>query len=146
MPAIFLVAGEESGDRLGAALIEALRARCGDDVTFAGVGGRAMAAQGMPSLFPIDELAIVGLGIAGKLPLILRRVRQAAAAAVAAADSRNSRRVTCRRMKAPYDLAIWRSGDLVIWRSSGDLRSGDVVIYLVIWGARSQAGRTQIAR
>jgi lipid-A-disaccharide synthase len=38
----------------------------------------------VPSLFPIDELAIVGLGIAGKLPLILRRIRQAAAAAVAA--------------------------------------------------------------
>jgi lipid-A-disaccharide synthase len=84
MPSIFLVAGEESGDRLGAALIAAIRQRCGDDVTVAGVGGPAMAAQGMPSLFPIDELAIVGLGIAGKLPLILRHIRQAAAAAVAA--------------------------------------------------------------
>jgi lipid-A-disaccharide synthase len=84
MPSIFLVAGEESGDRLGAALIAAIRQRCGDDVTVAGVGGPAMAAEGMPSLFPIDELAIVGLGIAGKLPLILRHIRQAAAAAVAA--------------------------------------------------------------
>lgn len=84
MPSIFLVAGEESGDRLGAALIAAIRQRCGDDVTVAGVGGPSMAAQGMPSLFPIDELAIVGLGIAGKLPLILRHIRQAAAAAVAA--------------------------------------------------------------
>jgi lipid-A-disaccharide synthase len=84
MPSIFLVAGEESGDRLGAALIAAIRQRCGDDVTVAGVGGPSMAAEGMPSLFPIDELAIVGLGIAGKLPLILRHIRQAAAAAVAA--------------------------------------------------------------
>jgi lipid-A-disaccharide synthase len=84
MLSIFLVAGEESGDRLGAALIAAIRQRRGAAVTVAGVGGRAMAAQGLPSLFPIDELAIVGLGIAGKLPLILRRIRQAAAAVVAA--------------------------------------------------------------
>jgi lipid-A-disaccharide synthase len=83
-PVIFLVAGEESGDRLGAALVAAIRARCGADVTFAGVGGHAMAAQGVPSLFPIDDLAIVGLGIAGKLPLLLRRIRQAADAVVAA--------------------------------------------------------------
>jgi lipid-A-disaccharide synthase len=84
MPSIFLVAGEESGDRLGAALIAAIRRRCADDVTVAGVGGQAMAAQGMPSLYPIDELAVVGLGIASKLPLFLRRIRQAAAAVVAA--------------------------------------------------------------
>jgi lipid-A-disaccharide synthase len=43
-----------------------------------------MAAQGVPSLFPIDELAIVGLNVVGKLPLILRRIRQAADAVVAA--------------------------------------------------------------
>ena len=84
MPSIFLVAGEESGDRLGAALIAAIRQRPIDDLTVVGVGGQAMAAQGVPSLFPIDELAIVGLDIAGKLPLILRRIRQAAAAVVAA--------------------------------------------------------------
>jgi len=82
-PLIFLIAGEESGDRLGGALIEAIRARAGASVTFAGVGGQAMAAQGVPSLFPIDELAIVGLGIAPKLPLIVRRIREAAAAVVA---------------------------------------------------------------
>ncbi|MPZ58499.1 MAG: lipid-A-disaccharide synthase [Rhizobiales bacterium] len=80
---VFLVAAEESGDRLGAALIEAVRARAGTDVEFIGVGGHAMAAQGVSSLFPIDELAIVGLGIVGKLPLILRRIRQTAAAVVA---------------------------------------------------------------
>lgn len=83
-PFVFLVAGEESGDRLGAALIGAIRARRGGKTRFAGVGGRAMAAQGVPSLFPIDDLAIVGFGIAGKLPLILRRIRQAAGAVVAA--------------------------------------------------------------
>jgi lipid-A-disaccharide synthase len=81
-PLIFIVAGEESGDRLGAALIEAIRARHGTGVTFAGIGGHAMAAQGVPSLFPIDELGIVGFSIVRQLPLILRRIRQAAAAAM----------------------------------------------------------------
>jgi lipid-A-disaccharide synthase len=83
-PLIFLVAGEESGDRLGAALMEAIRARCDGGVRFAGVGGQAMAAQGLASLFPIHELAIVGFGIAGKLPSILRRIRQTADAVIAA--------------------------------------------------------------
>ena len=83
-PFVFLVAGEESGDRLGAALMAALRERSGGAVNFAGVGGRAMVAPGLHNPFPIDELAIVGFGIVGKLPLILRRIRQTATAAVAA--------------------------------------------------------------
>ena len=58
---IFVVAGEESGDRLGGALIGALRQRAGGPIAFEGVGGRAMAAQGVPSLFPTDHLAIVGV-------------------------------------------------------------------------------------
>jgi lipid-A-disaccharide synthase len=65
-------------------LIDAIRARRGTGVTFAGIGGHAMAAQGVTSPFPIDELAIVGFGIVRKLPLILRRIRQAAAAVLAA--------------------------------------------------------------
>jgi len=58
---VFLVATEESGDRLGAALMQALKAKLGDDVVFRGVGGYEMAAEGLPSLFRIDDLAIVGL-------------------------------------------------------------------------------------
>jgi lipid-A-disaccharide synthase len=81
---VFLVASEESGDRLGAALISAMRERAAGDITFAGVGGHAMAALGVASLFPIDELAIVGLGIARKLPLILRRIRETADAVIVA--------------------------------------------------------------
>ena len=82
---IFLVAAEESGDRLGGALIEALRERAGHDVQFIGVGAHAMAAQGVHSLFPIDQLAIVGFAaIPGRLALILRRIRETAAAILAA--------------------------------------------------------------
>src|SRR5262245_62752536 len=83
-PLIFVIAAEESGDRLGAALIKAIRTRTGDGFDFAGVGGSAMAAQGIRSLFPIDDLAIIGFGVARALPLILRRIRESAAAVVAA--------------------------------------------------------------
>jgi lipid-A-disaccharide synthase len=60
MPAIYLIAGEQSGDAIGARLMHALRT-LRPDVTFAGVGGAAMAEQGLHSLFPIDSLAIMGL-------------------------------------------------------------------------------------
>ncbi len=80
---VFLVATEESGDRLGAALMLALKARLGASVEFRGVGGYEMAAEGLPSLFRIDDLAIVGIaGITQALPMILGRIRQTARAAL----------------------------------------------------------------
>lgn len=60
MPLIYLIAGEQSGDVLGARLMHAIRARR-PDIDFAGVGGTAMAAQGLASLFPIRALAVMGL-------------------------------------------------------------------------------------
>jgi hypothetical protein len=59
-PHVFLVAGEESGDRLGAALISAIKDRTQGKAHFSGVGGAQMAAEGVPSLFPLGDLAIVG--------------------------------------------------------------------------------------
>lgn len=83
-PTVFLVAAEESGDRLGAALMRALRA-LQNDIRFQGVGGSEMAAEGLDSLFSIDGLAIVGFSaIPRRLPTILRRIRQTANAAIAA--------------------------------------------------------------
>jgi lipid-A-disaccharide synthase len=74
---IFLIATEESGDRLGAGLMKILRQRFGDAVQFDGVGGRAMAREGLTSLFPIEELSIVGFSaVALQLPKILRLIRQ----------------------------------------------------------------------
>lgn len=82
---IFLVAAEESGDRLGSALMRELRKALDGRVTFLGVGGRAMAAEGLATLFPIDELSIMGLAsIPRRLPMILRRIRQTSASALAA--------------------------------------------------------------
>jgi lipid-A-disaccharide synthase len=78
---IFIVATEESGDRLGGRLMGALRARLGNGVVFEGVGGRDMATEGLASLFPIEELSIMGLAaIARRLPLILRRIREVTSA------------------------------------------------------------------
>jgi lipid-A-disaccharide synthase len=83
-PHIFLVAGEESGDRLGAALITALKQRS-PGARFSGVGGAQMAAQGVQSPFPLGDLAIVGFAtIPMRLPKILRHIRETADAVIAA--------------------------------------------------------------
>ena len=73
MTLVYLVAGEASGDLLGARLIAALRA-ARPDLTFAGVGGDRMAEQGFSSLFPMRELAVMGL--AEVLPNIRRLSRR----------------------------------------------------------------------
>jgi lipid-A-disaccharide synthase len=81
---IYLIATEESGDRLGAALMQALRVRLGD-VRFQGIGGRAMTGEGIASPFPIDELSIIGFAaVVKQLPMLLRRIREAADAVLAA--------------------------------------------------------------
>lgn len=83
-PHVFLVAGEESGDRLGAALIAAIKRRR-RGARFSGVGGAHMADEGVHSLFPLGDLAIVGFAaIPASLPKILARIREAADAVVAA--------------------------------------------------------------
>ena len=74
---IFLVAGEHSGDALGGKLMAGLRALHAGDIEFSGVGGDEMAAQGLKSLFSIDDVAVMGpLAILKALPLLVRRVRQ----------------------------------------------------------------------
>ena len=74
---IFLIATEESGDRLGANLMKVLRQRLGGAVRFEGVGGRSMAREGLASLFPIEELSIMGFSaVVRQLPMILRRIRE----------------------------------------------------------------------
>jgi lipid-A-disaccharide synthase len=82
---VFLVAAEESGDRLGAALMNALADRHPGGLEFSGVGGRAMAAAGLKSLFAIEEMPTMGLAsIPRRLAAILRRIRETAAAVIAA--------------------------------------------------------------
>jgi lipid-A-disaccharide synthase len=81
---IFLVATEESGDRLGAGLMKVLRQRLGDAVQFEGIGGRAMTREGLAPLFPIEELSIMGFAaVIKQLPKILRLIRRTVDAVIA---------------------------------------------------------------
>tara|TARA_A100001391_G_scaffold72773_1_gene46691 strand:+ start:11943 stop:13094 length:1152 start_codon:yes stop_codon:yes gene_type:complete len=75
-PLIALVAGETSGDLLGAGLIEALRRRW-PDARFIGVGGERMAAAGQHSLFPMEKLSVMGITeVIRHLPELFRLRRQ----------------------------------------------------------------------
>jgi len=70
---VALVVGEESGDQLGAGLMEALR-RVRPDVAFMGLAGERMKARGMKSVVPLGDVAVMGLGsVIGHLPRIVRR-------------------------------------------------------------------------
>jgi lipid-A-disaccharide synthase len=80
---VFLIATEESGDRLGAHLMKVLRQRLGGAVRFEGVGGQAMAREGLTSLFPIEELSIIGFAaVVRQLPKVLRLIRETVDAAM----------------------------------------------------------------
>ncbi len=113
MTLIYLVAGEQSGDVLGARLMAALQARRGD-LDFAGVGGPHMAAQGLVSRFPLEELALMGfLEIAPRLARLRRRLRETAAdiarcrpAAVVTIDSPG---FTLRLLRAITPLSVPRA-------------------------------------
>ena len=80
---VFLIATEELGDRLGAHLMKVLRQRLGGAVRFEGVGGQAMAREGLTSLFPIEELSIIGFAaVVRQLPKVLRLIRETVDAAM----------------------------------------------------------------
>jgi lipid-A-disaccharide synthase len=82
---IAFVVGEHSSDRLGAALIRALRERTGTGLEPVGLGGDAMAAEGVRSIFDIDELSIIGVGaVLARLPGLVRRLNQTVRYVVAA--------------------------------------------------------------
>jgi lipid-A-disaccharide synthase len=81
---LYLIAGEPSGDRLGAALMAGLKA-LSPAVEFHGIGGPLMQAEGMVSLFPMEELSIMGLvEVLPKYRALKRRIAEAAADALAA--------------------------------------------------------------
>lgn len=94
-PLVFVVAGEPSGDFLGARLMAALKAETAGRVRFAGVGGEAMAAEGLESLVHMGDLAVMGfVEVLPKAPVILghlkrveRAARQARPAVLVSIDS-----------------------------------------------------------
>ncbi|KZK96543.1 Lipid-A-disaccharide synthase [Pseudovibrio sp. Ad5] len=81
---VFFVVGEESGDQLGAEVIKALRASIGDRLQACGLGGERMAAQGVQSIFPLHDIAVMGItAVLERLPTIIRRVHQTVDAVIA---------------------------------------------------------------
>ncbi|NQU70754.1 MAG: lipid-A-disaccharide synthase [Rhodospirillales bacterium] len=80
---VCLIAGEHSGDHMGALMMRALIERTGGNIKFSGIGGGEMCAQGaahgFESLFPMEELAIAGIfEIVPHLARILRRINETA--------------------------------------------------------------------
>ncbi len=80
-----VVAGEVSGDLLGGDLVASLKRRYDGPVELVGVGGEALEAQGLRSLFDYSELSIMGfIQVIKRLPKLLARIRQTADAIIAA--------------------------------------------------------------
>jgi lipid-A-disaccharide synthase len=76
-PLVYIIAGEASGDVLAAGLMRSLKEMSGGRVRFAGVGGDRMATEGLNSLFPMSEMAVMGMfEILPHAPKLLRRISQ----------------------------------------------------------------------
>lgn len=98
---IFLVAAEPSGDRLGAALMRALRQRASVPLRFAGVGGREMTAAGIENVYPFSDFSLIGFTA---IPLVLPRVLRCMTATV--------RAILARR---PHALVVIDSPSYTLW-------------------------------
>lgn len=73
---IFIIAGESSGDFLGSQLLRSLQRDIGD-IEIYGIGGKQMEACGLKSLFPMDDLSVMGISeILPSLFTILKRIKQ----------------------------------------------------------------------
>lgn len=102
---LFILAGEPSGDRIGADLIRRLKSRV--HLAFIGVGGAELEAEGLQSLFPMSDLAVMGISdVLLRLPLLLWRVEQTARAIrtanpdiVVLIDSQDFSKLVARRLK-----------------------------------------------
>ncbi|WP_425449943.1 lipid-A-disaccharide synthase [Virgifigura deserti] len=133
-PLLFLIAGEPSGDLLGARLMGAMTARTGGRVRYAGVGGDLMKAEGLHSQFPMSELALMGLvEVLPHLPRLLRRIDQIA--------------TTIRRMRP--DAVVTIDAPAFNFRVAAKLRgSGIPVVHYVapsVWAWRPDRAR-KVAR
>ena len=124
-PLVYLIAGEPSGDVLGARLIEGLRELTDGKVRIAGIGGPLMEAEGLDSLFPIDALSIMGIAeIVPSLPKVMGLIRRTAADikqrrpdVVVAIDSKTFCYWVARKLKpAPCPLVQYVAPTVWAWR------------------------------
>ncbi len=139
---LFLLAGEPSGDALGGALIAGLRQLLGDGLAVEGVGGPAMAAEGLTSRFPMAELSVMGVAeVLPRLPNLIRRIRQTGDAVAAAApdalvtiDSpdftlRVARRA--RRLRPGLKVIHYVAPSVWAWRPGRAARMAEVVDHVL---------------
>ena len=74
---IFIIAGEDSGDKLGSAIIDGLREVTDAPPKFVGIGGNGMISRGLESIFPMSELSVMGfVEIASKYKSLKKRLNQ----------------------------------------------------------------------
>lgn len=123
---IAIVAGEASGDELGASLLRALAAR-GVVCEARGVGGPVLKAAGLETLFDQADIAVMGIGpVIRRLPLLLRRIRETAAAlahwqpdVVVTVDSPDFCKRVARRIRAQapgIPIVHWVCPSVWAWR------------------------------
>lgn len=125
---LFIVAGEASGDALGARFVARLSQELGErPLEISGVGGGALIAEGLHSVFPQEDIAVMGFGpVIARLPLLLRRMSDAAKAAAAFAPDlmltidapdfslRVARKL--RRLAPSVPIAHWVCPSVWAWR------------------------------
>ena len=76
-PLFYIIAGEVSGDMIGAGVMKSLKKLTAGKVRFAGVGGVHMSSEGLESLFPIEELSVLGVfELVPKIPKLLKHIRE----------------------------------------------------------------------
>ena len=74
---IYLIAGEPSGDALGARLMESFQKISSRNFQFYGIGGQKMASQGLASIFPMSDIALMGIfEILPQAPKLIRRLNE----------------------------------------------------------------------
>ncbi|MEM7192298.1 MAG: lipid-A-disaccharide synthase [Pseudomonadota bacterium] len=130
-PHIFIIAGEPSGDNLAGRLIHDLRDMTDGRIEISGIGGPQCEAQGLTSLFPMRELALIGIAeVVPHLPRLIRRINQTAA--------------TIRKMKP--DLVVTVDAPSFTLRVAKKLRgSGIPVVHYVApqaWAWRAGRAKT----
>ncbi|MGV6813250.1 MAG: lipid-A-disaccharide synthase [Brevirhabdus sp.] len=134
---VYLIAGEASGDKLGAALMAGLRHLCPAGVQFDGVGGPLMEAEGLKSLFPMSELSVMGLlEVLPKYRQLKRRIEEVADEVIArrpdvliTIDSPDFCLRVAKKVKAASDTRIvhYVAPTVWAWREHRSERMAEVI-------------------
>ncbi len=137
---VFIIAGEASGDKLGAALMEGLQS-LQSGVQFQGVGGPLMESKGLQSRFPMDELSVMGIAeILPKYRHLMRRINETAEAVIAAnpdvlitIDSPDFSLRVARRVKARTSIRTvhYVAPTVWAWRAGRAAKMAEVIDHVL---------------